>query len=614
MKNQNSQTNQIKESLTSAARAIVKDEFLQLEFLSEVENNFFSWNQNLIANEQKIILPQIKISEFDLLEENLLIGSRAPLDMAACYLMFHDSQIHRAKNFSLDEQKLFDEFEKIRVIENIQGYYLGIVKNILSKIEDDVATIALEEDSMISLILLKQIFPKKILSQTEKLISKLERKISKKILQEIKNLAKKTSNQLVFGKAVEKIIEMIRSEKEANNQKEKEENSNQKNKKSQDDLTSFGQENTEPKPDENFLPEGALEEIKSEKEEQKISDLKQDENGGKSKAKSDKTDFEESEIKYKNPYKIFSSKFDEVIFPQKLVAKNELEILRDQLDLKLSKLSNISKKMSLKLKRKLLSKKNFFIERDSSRGVLDKKKLTRLVIDPTLEDIWINHKNHEYNDTALTILLDNSGSMRGNPIVMSALACEIIASILEKFSIKTEIIGFTTADWKGGRVRKMWENAGRPLNPGRLNELRHIIYKSFNQSFKKSKINLGLMLKEGILKENIDGEALLFARSRLMQQSEKRKILMVISDGTPVDDSTASANDENILSNHLLHVVKKIENSSFARDKIEVVGIGIGHSTDDFYKNSIAIRGVEELGDVMIEKIINLIYTKSKFY
>ena len=607
MKNQNSQTNQIKESLTSAARAIVKDEFLQLEFLSEVENNFFSWNQNLIANEQKIILPQIKISEFDLLEENLLIGSRAPLDMAACYLMFHDSQIHRAKNFSLDEQKLFDEFEKIRVIENIQGYYLGIVKNILSKIEDDVATIALEEDSMISLILLKQIFPKKILSQTEKLISKLERKISKKILQEIKNLAKKTSNQLVFGKAVEKIIEMIRSEKEANNQKEKEENSNQKNKKSQDDLTSFGQENTEPKPDENFLPEGALEEIKSEKEEQKISDLKQDENGGKSKAKSDKTDFEESEIKYKNPYKIFSSKFDEVIFPQKLVAKNELEILRDQLDLKLSKLSNISKKMSLKLKRKLLSKKNFFIERDSSRGVLDKKKLTRLVIDPTLEDIWINHKNHEYNDTALTILLDNSGSMRGNPIVMSALACEIIASILEKFSIKTEIIGFTTADWKGGRVRKMWENAGRPLNPGRLNELRHIIYKSFNQSFKKSKINLGLMLKEGILKENIDGEALLFARSRLMQQSEKRKILMVISDGTPVDDSTASANDENILLNHLLHVVKKIENSSFARDKIEVVGIGIGHSTDDFYKNSIAIRGVEELGDVMIEKIINLI-------
>jgi cobaltochelatase CobT len=319
----------------------------------------------------------------------------------------------------------------------------------------------------------------------------------------------------------------------------------------------------------------------------------------------------EEEVKFKNPYKIFTSKFDEIIFPQKLIAKNELEILRDQLDLRLAKLSNISKKMSLKLKRKLLSKRNSFLEFDSSRGILDRKKLSRLVIDPMVEGIYVSNKNHDYQDTALTILLDNSGSMRGSPIVMSALACEIIAGILEKFSIKTEILGFTTADWKGGKARKLWESSGRPKNPGRLNELRHIIYKHFNQSFKKAKINLGLMLKEGVLKENIDGEALLFARSRLMQQSEKRKILLVISDGTPVDDSTTSANDSNILSDHLNHVINKIEKYSqkysHGASKIEIVGIGIGHTTEEFYRNSITIKSLEELGDVMIEKISELL-------
>ena len=259
--------------------------------------------------------------------------------------------------------------------------------------------------------------------------------------------------------------------------------------------------------------------------------------------------------------------------------------------------------MTLKLKRKLLSKRDFLLEFDSSRGILDRKKLTRLVTSPLSDDVWVNSKNHQYQDTALTILLDNSGSMRGQPIVMAALACEIIAEILEKFSVKTEIIGFTTSDWKGGRARKLWESSGRPSNPGRLNELRHVIYKHFNQKFKKAKTNLGLMLKEGVLKENIDGEALLFARSRLMQQSEKRKILLVISDGTPVDDSTNSANDNDILTEHLHHVIKKIEKSG----RVEIVGIGIGHSTDDFYRNSTAIKSPEELGDVMIEKVVDLL-------
>ena len=232
-------------------------------------------------------------------------------------------------------------------------------------------------------------------------------------------------------------------------------------------------------------------------------------------------------------------------------------------------------------------------------GVLNRKKLSQIVANPCLENIFINHKNHDYQNTTLTLLLDNSGSMRGMPIVVSAMSCQIIASILERFGVKTEIIGFTTVDWKGGKVKKLWEINGRPNEPGRLNQLRHIVYKHSKQSFKKSKINLGLMLKEGLLKENIDGEALLFAKARLMKQPEQRKILVVISDGNPVDDSTNSANSHDILNWHLQKVIWQIEK----QQKIEVIGIGIGHDLQRFYKNSITIDNPQDLGNVLITKI-----------
>lgn len=581
-------TNQIKENLTATLQAILADESVRVEFESEVENNFFTWNQNLIASKKNVILPKIEDE-----------APRAAIDLAACYLLFHDSKIHLQTQTDQEDGKFFDEFEKIRVIGEVKNHYFGVVQNILSKIEKDIFS----SSSSLSLILLKEIFSKQILPKTQDAANDLEVILNKNIVQKIKNLSKKTSDQESFLKGVEEILEMLKSEQK-DDQKEQDENNNtDNNDESEGDLNNLGPETVERKQEEepsDNQPEESEENIKSEQESSKISDGEQK---GEMMMKLDKSASNDNKIEFRNAYKIFTSKFDEVVFPQKLVNKNDLELLRDQLDLRIGKLSSISKKMSLKLKRKLLSKRNSFLERDASRGMIDRKKLTRLVIDSTIEDIWINNKSHEYQDTALTILLDNSGSMRGNPIVMSALACEIITEILEKFSVKTEIIGFTTADWKGGRARKMWESSGSGKNPGRLNELRHIIYKHFDQKFKKAKINLGLMLKEGILKENIDGEALLFARSRLMQRSEKRKILLVISDGTPIDDSTSSANDSDILSDHLTHVVNKIEKAG----KIEIVGIGIGHMIDDFYRNSISIKGLEELGDVMIEKIAELL-------
>ncbi len=598
MKINNSQTNQTKEHIVATLRALSSDESIQAEFSDDQKNNFFDWSQNLIIDEKKILLPQIEASEFFSLQ-NLKRRHRAAVDMAACYLLFHDQKKHQHKNLGPEEQKFFDEFEKIRVLANVKNSYRGVVKNVLCKIEDDIFS----GSSSLSLILLNEIFSEEILSKTKNYSLDLEKKCGKEIADEIKALAKKISDQELFSKGVVRVLDMLRQKNEV---AEKEKKQQDKNQKSQNNLINFGQENIDAKSDHDFnqnQPEENSTQQIEQNQLEKISDFKEDDKGGDVSVKLDKSRAETDKIEFKNPYKIFTNKFDEIIFPQKLIDKNELEFLRDQLDLKLTKLKGISKKMSLKLKRKLLSKRASFLEYDASRGILDRKKLVRLLIDPLLEDIWVNNKTHEYQDTALTILLDNSGSMRGNPIVMSAMACEIIATILEKFSVKTEIIGFTTADWKGGRARKLWESFGRPRNPGRLNELRHIIYKHFNQNFKKAKINLGLMLKEGVLKENIDGEALLFARSRLMQQSEKRKIMLVISDGTPIDDSTALANDGDILSDHLRHVVNRIEKQS----KIEIVGIGIGHSTDDFYRNSITIKSLEELGDVMIEKITALL-------
>lgn len=613
MKQKSLQTNNTKENLIATLRAIASDESVQVEFEEEVKNNFFSWNQNLVSAEKKVCLPEIIISKKyqDVVDfsfnSSINLPFRASADMAACYLLFHDKKINAAHRqaqdeISIDEQIFFDEFEKIRVIACIKNSYQGAVKNILRKVEDDI----FNNSTSLSLVLLKEIFGAKVLSKTASAVKDLEKNLSPKVITEIKNLAKKTDNQSEFYSSVARLLELLKSEENSQDE-QKNEGENQQNQKSENadknNLENFGAENIAAENLENFPQNGEEESEQQTEKESKIAEFKEDDSKGEASIKLDKTSPDENKIEFKNAYKVFTSKFDEVIFPQKLVAKNELEILRDQLDLRIAKLSGISKKMTLKLKRKLLSKRNSFLEFDASGGILDRKKLTRLVIDPMLEKVWVNNKNHEYHNTALTILLDNSGSMRGNPIVMSALACQIIAEILEKFSVKTEIIGFTTSDWKGGKVRKLWESSGQPRNPGRLNQLRHIIYKHFNQSFKQSKINLGLMLKEGVLKENIDGEALLFARSRLMQQSEKRKILIVISDGTPVDDSTALANDSDILSDHLHHVINKIERQS----KIEIVGIGIGHSTEEFYRNFITIRSAEELGDVMIEKITSLL-------
>jgi cobaltochelatase CobT len=617
LKNSPKNFEKIKENLVATYRNMVQNSNLQIDFDENLINNFFSWNQNIINfQEEKSTAKIFSLTSFspnfNLIKncENdleILSFMRPSLDLGCCFALFHNPKIHHKykieinnlNNLKINIAKIFDDFEKARIVILASENFLGIEKNILTKIENDIFY---AEPSNLDLLLLNKVFNKKILPKTQEFVADLQKNLAPKIVQKIFDLEKFIYHQENFAKNLKLILEELIIENEETKE-DPSKSSQEEQKQTPQEVENFGAESVE-----NNLNQIQNNEVSENSSEEKIIEKKltempifEDENFDETII--DKPSIDNNKIEYKNPYTIFSNQFDEVINPKKFIAKNELENLRNQLDLKISKLNSISKKMNLKLKRKLLSKKNTYLDFDASGGVLNRKKLVNLVLSPLIEDVWINSKAHEYHDTTLTILLDNSGSMRGNPIVMSAMACEIIAEILEKFSIKTEIIGFTTSDWKGGRVRKLWETSGRKKNPGRLNELRHIIYKSFNQSFKKSKINLGLMLKEGILKENIDGEALLFARSRLSQQSEKRKILMVISDGTPVDDSTTCNNDGDILSDHLRHVINMIEK----RGKIEIIGVGIGHATDEYYKNSITIRALEDLGDVMIDKIINVL-------
>ncbi len=301
-------------------------------------------------------------------------------------------------------------------------------------------------------------------------------------------------------------------------------------------------------------------------------------------------------------YKAATSQYDEIIEAQKLCDLEELIALRKQLDDKCDIYQKQISRLANKLYRKLQSKQNRSWSFDLDEGILDTSKLTRVITNSNSSLSYKKEKEIKFEDTTVTLLIDNSGSMRGKPIMIAALTTDMIAATLEKCKIKVEILGFTTKAWKGGKTREHWLKNGKEKNPGRLNDLRHIIYKSADQNSKKSKINLGLMLKEGLLKENIDGEALLWASSRISKRPETRKILIVISDGAPVDDSTLSVNNSNYLEKHLKSTILSIEE----RSNIELLAIGIGHNVGQYYSKAITIHDVEELGGIMFDKIETL--------
>jgi cobaltochelatase CobT len=301
-------------------------------------------------------------------------------------------------------------------------------------------------------------------------------------------------------------------------------------------------------------------------------------------------------------YRPFTGKFDEVTAAEDLCEPEELERLRGYLDKQLSHLQGVVARLANRLQRRLMAQQNRAWEFDLEEGLLDPARLSRVIIDPLHALSFKREKDTKFRDTVVTLLLDNSGSMRGRPITVAATCADILARTLERCGVKVEILGFTTRAWKGGQSREAWLASGKPPNPGRLNDLRHIIYKSADAPWRRARKNLGLMMREGLLKENIDGEALDWAHKRLLARSEQRRILMMISDGAPVDDSTLSVNPGNYLERHLRWVIEEIE----TRSPVELIAIGIGHDVTRYYRRAVTIVDAEELGGAMTEKLAEL--------
>jgi cobaltochelatase CobT len=301
-------------------------------------------------------------------------------------------------------------------------------------------------------------------------------------------------------------------------------------------------------------------------------------------------------------YRAFTRAFDEEIDAEDLCDPDELSRLRQQLDQQLQHLHAVVAKLANRLQRRLLAQQTRAWEFDLEEGMLDSARLSRIIVDPLLALTYKRERDTDFRDTVVTLLIDNSGSMRGRPITVAAMCGDILARTLERCAVKVEVLGFTTRAWKGGQSREQWIAAGKPALPGRLNDLRHIIYKSADAPWRRARKNLGLMLREGLLKENIDGEALLWAYRRLLARPEHRRILMVISDGAPVDDSTLSVNAGNYLERHLRDVIRDIE----SRNAVELIAIGIGHDVTRYYRRAVTIVDAEELGGTMMRKLTEL--------
>ena len=301
-------------------------------------------------------------------------------------------------------------------------------------------------------------------------------------------------------------------------------------------------------------------------------------------------------------YKAFTTAYDQTVDADELCDPEELTRLRAYLDQQLETLSSIVARLANKLQRRLLAQQSRAWTFDLEEGMLDAARLTRVIVDPTAPLSFKQEEETDFRDTVVTLLIDNSGSMRGRPIMVAAVCADILARTLERCGVKTEILGFTTQAWKGGKSREDWLSAGKPAAPGRLNDLRHIVYKAADAPWRRARKNLGLMMREGLLKENIDGEALLWAHQRIAMRPEERRILMVISDGAPVDDSTLSVNSGHYLERHLRAVIGEIE----TRSPVELLAIGIGHDVTRYYRRAVTIVDVEQLGGVLVEQLAAL--------
>ena len=553
----------------------------------------------------KINVPKILSIE----NKDEILEARALADSEALRMRYNDENISKQNEpRGTISKSLFKIAEKIRYEKIGSDEYQGIQNNLNNFYQKKIANSDVHSQNFIAdafeAYLRKNIMNMPIDENKKQDFKRWDDLFNKKIFTKIDNLTTSLNDQQQYTNLVKSIIEDLDINDQKNDpQNIENENGEDNNNENQNQQQSLEEEQNQQSKNQEFEMENIVPEIEfdpSMNDQEAMLEDSDDESIPQSQRHPPKDG---------NPrkYSIFTNQFDKIIDAKDLITKDEIKKLRGNLDLQLSSLQNFISRLANKLQRKLLAKQNRSWNFDLEEGILDASKLPRVIIDPFNSLSYKKEKDIDFKDTVVTLLIDNSGSMRGRPITIAAICADILSRTLERCSVKVEILGFTTLNWKGGKSREAWMK-NKKNNPGRLNDLCHIIYKSADTPWRRAKNNLGLMLKEGILKENIDGEAILWAHNRLKKRKEERKVIMVISDGAPVDDSTLSVNSGNYLEQHLKKVVKWVE----ASKDIEINAIGIGHDVSNYYEKAIKIADVQELGDAMVDQLVELFSTDSR--
>ena len=559
---------------------------------------------------------KIDLFELDKLESRSdFVKYRAEIDSGALKRKFSNTEIFR-NNFPQNSsyKQLYELSEKIRCEILGSNILKGVGANLKENYTNEI--LAKKKDQLFSkedvsvieafeLYMLKNFYKINLNSLNEKILSYWENDFDKSLKKHINFLLENLENQDIYNSKVSEILQNLDIFDDTNESK------NQEDQQHDNNETDADQNNTDTDSDNNEENKQREESEESFDSEYDFSEHKIDEQivDTDSEKQSSETIIQKGGGEFSDKdYKVFTKEFDEISKAENLESLEEITKLRKNLDQQLITFQDLITKLANKLQRQLLASQKRAWEFDLEEGLLDTSKLTRVIMDPYSSLSFKKEKDYEFKDTVVTLLIDNSGSMRGRPITIAAICADILSRTLERCAVKVEILGFTTKNWKGGQSREDWNKRNKPKNPGRLNDLRHIIYKSADTQWRISKNNLGLMLKEGLLKENIDGEAINWAFSRLQKRKEERKILMVISDGAPVDDSTLSVNFGDYLEKHLKKTVKFIENKS----NVEILAIGIGHDVSRYYSKAIKITDVQELGDVMINQLSDLFSERKK--
>jgi len=588
----------LRQALSSTARVISDD--LGLNPKKNIKN---SEKQDLIELE-------------NLNSKNDFIKARAETDSKALKKKFSNESIFK-KNLpsSSSCKSLYKITEKIRyeklgskmlkgIDKNLRENYIQMINHKRKdqiKSKDDVPVIEAFE-----LYMLKNFHQIELNSLTSKMLNFWEKDFDKSIFEHIDFFKQNLEDQNIYSSKFAQILQEMDIFQSEENEEKNDENleDNQENRSNENNDSEDEDKKDPDKQDETEASLDSDYNIDEYKLDEQLVDTESDEQNS------------EQIVQKKNlndlnlDYKIFTIQFDEVTKAENLENADEANKLRKTLDQQLIGFQDVITKLANKLQRQLLAKQSRAWEFDLEEGLLDSSKLPRIIMDPYNSLSFKKEKDLDFKDTVVTLLIDNSGSMRGRPITIAAICADILSRTLERCSVKVEILGFTTKNWKGGQSRELWNKNNKPKTPGRLNDLRHIIYKGADTHWRQAKDNLGLMLKEGLLKENIDGEAITWAFNRIKKRKEERKILMVISDGAPVDDSTLSVNSGDFLEKHLKKMVKFIEDKS----EIEILAIGIGHDVSRYYKKAIKITDVNELGDVMISQLSSLFDKNAKLH